>query len=173
MIQVYVALGGNIGDSVAVLTRALQEISQISGVFELKPSNFYRTTPVGATDQDDYVNAVCTFRTSLKIKELHSTLQGIEEKLGKVPKLKDAPRVIDLDLLFYGTESYHEDNLQVPHPRWEERMFVLTPLSDLVAELTVPDSSLPSGFRQVDLRERLRNFPNTHNETVRLVKAHR
>jgi 2-amino-4-hydroxy-6-hydroxymethyldihydropteridine diphosphokinase len=169
MIQAYVALGGNIGDSLAVLTRALQEISRIPEVFELKRSKFYRTTPVGVIDQDDYLNAVCTFRTSLKIKELHSILQNIEKKLGKTPKPKDVPRIIDLDLLFYGTESYNDDNLQVPHPRWEERMFVLIPLFDLVAKLAVPDSSFPSGLRQVDIEERLRNFSNIHNEAVRVL----
>ena len=163
MVEVYVALGGNIGESTAVLKHALEEIGAIPEVFELRVSRFYQTSPVGGPEQQDYMNAVCVFKTGLEAPAVHDKLQKIEKKLGKTPKPKDAPRIIDLDILFYGTEWHDTDDLQIPHPRWEERLFVLVPLLDLVEELAVPGSH---GVRRVNLREKLKHFSNKHHEVV-------
>ncbi len=167
--RVFVGLGGNIGDSVRVLNHTLEEMDKIDAVHDLKASDFYQTTSVGPIPQDDYVNAVCTFKTSLGQKELFCELQRIEKKFGKTPKPKDSPRVLDLDLLFFGIEAYNDEELQIPHSQWEERMFVVIPLADLVTEITVPDSSGEGEFRQINLKEMLRDFPNIHNETVKFL----
>ena len=100
---VYVGLGGNMGDRLETIHLALQKISLLPQVYELWISRFYYTTPVSSIPQESYVNAVCCFKTYLTLRELQAELQKIEKELGKKEKQKDAPRVIDLDILFYGT----------------------------------------------------------------------
>ena len=90
-------------------------------------------------------------------------------KLGKKPKSKEAPRIIDLDLLFFGTEFYCDEKLQIPHPRWMERKFVLIPLSDLVEEMRIPDIESAQGNRLVNIRKMIELLPNKHNGTIRKV----
>ncbi|MBS4169249.1 2-amino-4-hydroxy-6-hydroxymethyldihydropteridine diphosphokinase [Parachlamydia sp. AcF125] len=168
MKKAFVGLGGNIGDSCSILRQALKHIEQLSGIVHLKVSSFYLTTPVGPVLQNHFVNAVCCFETTYSAEDLLAHLQGIEKALGKVEKPKNAPRIIDLDLLFFGTEVYTSSCLQVPHPRWRERLFVLAPLADLVEELEVPLKD-GKGIR-VNLRHLLHAFPNIHEETVSLLQ---
>jgi 2-amino-4-hydroxy-6-hydroxymethyldihydropteridine diphosphokinase len=130
MVQVFVAIGGNVGDTEALFQRALAMIERLGK--NLHCSKFYQTKPVSTIVQRDFLNAVCTFETDLAIKPFFLKLEEIEKALGKVPKKKDEPRSIDLDLIFYGNERFCSDTLQVPHPRWKERSFVLLPLLDLI-----------------------------------------
>ena len=169
MKKAFVGLGGNIGDSCSILGQALKHIEQLSGVFELKVSSFYLTTPVGPILQDHFVNAVCCFDTAYSATDLLTYLQNIEKLLGKVDKPKNAPRIIDLDLLFFDTEVHVTPRLQVPHPRWKERLFDLTPLADLVDELDVPSLDKKELVR-VNLPQLLREFPNMHQETVSFLQ---
>lgn len=157
LIQVYVALGGNIGDTQSILTQALQQISALPNVQHLECSRFYRTPPVSPIPQASYINAVCRFQTSLSAKELLHALQRIETALGKVPKAKEAPRCIDLDILFFGAELHRDAELVIPHPRWRERLFVLLPLLDLTTTIELNDgednldiASLLKGFSKID-----------------------
>jgi 2-amino-4-hydroxy-6-hydroxymethyldihydropteridine diphosphokinase len=166
--QVYVGLGGNVGDSHSILLQAAKQIKEIPGVFDLAISNFYSTTPVSAIPQDSYLNAVCTFKTSLQPRKLLQQLQKIENDLGRKKGIKNSPRVIDLDILLFGLEVHNDPDLVIPHPRWEERLFVLIPLFDLIKEIDIPDSQASGGIRHLDLAEYLRQFPNMHNETVTL-----
>ena len=159
--QVYVGLGGNVGDSEQYLNSALEEIEKIYGVNDLKCSSFYQTTPVGSSDQGLFINAVCGFNTSLTIKEIHCELRRIESKLGKVPKPKDHPRVIDLDLLFFGEDGFNDEELHVP-----DRLFVLVPLSDLVTEILVPEPKKGGVKRKINIQDLLETFLNKHDETV-------
>jgi len=132
MERVYVALGGNIGETEQIFARALQKIKSLDGVAGLLVSSFYQTKPVSEIAQADFLNAVCSFETTLNPKALLRALQKIERDLGKVKKGRDEPRVIDLDLIFYGNEVVHDEELMIPHPRWHEREFVLTPLIELM-----------------------------------------
>lgn len=131
---VYVTLGGNIGDTYSVLQLALTKIRTHPSIRELHISHFYRTSPVDVFSQDPFINAVCRFETSLTPKELLESLENIELELGKVPKPKNASRIIDLDILFYGDLRIDESRLTIPHPRWRERLFVLIPLTDLAKQ---------------------------------------
>lgn len=169
MTKVYVGLGGNIGDTAAVLNNALREIQRLPGVSGLHCSAFYRTTPVGGVSQDDYVNAVCVFDTTLPLKTLHAHLKRIEVQLGKFPKPKDHPRVIDLDLLFFGTQGCQDAELTVPHPRWKGRLFVLVPLMDLTDTIEIPTDENENETITLDLVEMFRNFVNVHNEEIRIL----
>lgn len=167
--QVYIGMGGNIGDTVSILKCSLNEMNALEGVSGLRCSNFYKTSPVGPVQQDDYVNAVCTFKTVLTPVELHQRLREIEQKLGKFSKPKDHPRVIDLDLLLHGMEVVNEKDLEVPHPKWNERLFVLVPMKELVDRLTFKDSS--GEQVTLDLDDVIRHFDNVNNETLEIIKG--
>lgn len=132
-----VALGGNIGDPMQTLEAALDRIKKLGT--GLKVSKFYKTKPISSIKQPKFINAVCLFRTELTPNLLMLELESIEKDLGKTKKPKDAPRPIDLDLLFYGNTRSQEGGLSIPHPRWKERLFVLVPLFDLIEEVEVED----------------------------------
>lgn len=168
--EVYLGIGGNIGDSYTILNQALQQIKILGEVQDLAISRFYLTSPVSKIPQDEYVNAACRFKTSLNARELLLQLQKIETGLGKAPpKLKDAPRTIDLDILLFGLETYQDKDLIIPHPRWKERLFVLVPLIDLTSELTFPDPDSSSGTTTINLQDYLHTFANPNKETVLLL----
>lgn len=164
--EVYVGLGGNIGDSCTILEWAIEKIALLPGVYNITVSRFYYTTPVSSIPQDPYINAVCYFKTSDSAHTLLKQLQDIEKSLGKVEKLKEAPRIIDIDILFYGVETFNEVDLQIPHPRWSERLFVVAPLADLTAHVFIPDAKNPKTIAHFDVRKYLQNFPNIHQEVV-------
>ena len=90
--------------------------------------------------QREYLNAVCRFETTLSPFELLDALEMIEKALGKRPKPKEAPRVIDLDLIFYGDCQINSPKLTVPHPRWNQRLFVLAPLAELTGMKSMPNT---------------------------------
>lgn len=165
MKQVFLGLGGNIGNTQSIFESALQEIAQIEGVFDLQCSSFYQTSPVSSILQPEFLNAVCSFFTVLSPKELFQATQAIEKKLGKVPKPKEAPRVIDLDILFFGSEVYSDDELQIPHPRWAERRFVLVPLSELIEEIDLPGE----GNHPINIKKMLDLIPSNNTETIKKV----
>lgn len=167
--RVFVGMGGNIGDTVEVLNQALTAIRQLNGVEQLQCSNYYRTSPVSTISQGEYINAVCTFRTKMRPKLLLKHLQQIECLLGKVPKPKDFPRIVDLDLLLYGKYIVKEKNLQIPHPYWKERLFVLVPMKDLVDTLVIPDQNSPGAGITVDLSEMIARFKNVNHEKIQLL----
>lgn len=136
--EVYIGLGGNIGDTHTVFKQALQQISEIPEVFNLSVSRFYRTKPISDIPQGDYLNAVCRFQTNLEAKNLLQYLQAIETRLGKKSKAKNEPRIIDLDILLFGVELHQNKDLEIPHPHWHKRLFVLIPMAELVTEIKVP-----------------------------------
>jgi 2-amino-4-hydroxy-6-hydroxymethyldihydropteridine diphosphokinase len=136
MKKVFLGLGGNLGDSQKILDQAVQEIKKICS--DVVCSQYYVTAPVSPEPQPDYLNAVCKLNTNMSALELLKKLQNIEKKLGKIPKPKTAPRKIDIDILLFGTEKHNTTELEVPHPRWHERLFVLEPLLDLIEEVTLP-----------------------------------
>lgn len=136
---VYLSLGGNQENSWETIEKALDALSLLSeGFFEV--SSFYHTSPVGDENQNAFINVACRFQTTLAPKALLEKTQRIENNLGKVPKPKWAPRVIDIDILFYGIHAYADVELEIPHPRWKERLFVLVPLLDLIPALWVKKS---------------------------------
>lgn len=136
---VYLGLGGNIGDTAAVLAKAVEQLSSHPEIFDLRLSPLYVTAPHEAPAQADFVNAVCAFETTLSIPALIEATQAIEHTLGKQPKPKNQPRVLDIDILLYGSDHYTTKEWQIPHRHWRERPFVLVPMQDLVREVYVPE----------------------------------
>jgi 2-amino-4-hydroxy-6-hydroxymethyldihydropteridine diphosphokinase len=135
MITVYLGLGGNIGDSCCYIHKAVELLSKHPQIEDLQLSSLYRSEPVSTIEQRDFVNAVCVFQTSLSPYGLLDYSQEIERTLGKLPKLKEAPRIIDLDILLYGDMQIDTPELQIPHPYWKERLFVLLPLAELTSKV--------------------------------------
>jgi 2-amino-4-hydroxy-6-hydroxymethyldihydropteridine diphosphokinase len=135
---VYLGLGSNLGDKVDNCLRAVDGIRSSGRNYIQAVSSLYKTEPVGYQDQDKFINCVAEVYTTLSPHPLHDFLQGIEKQLGKQKTFKMGPRVIDLDILFYGTTVLEEANLIIPHPRLHERGFVLVPLAEIAPDLLHP-----------------------------------
>ncbi len=133
---VYVGLGANLGDREATLRHAAERLGALGMVKEVSP--VYETAPVGFADQPTYLNAVTCLRTRLEPDDLMCELLRIEHDLGRVRTFPNAPRTIDLDLLFYDNAVIAKPRLMVPHPRLHKRAFVLMPLADIAPNLVHP-----------------------------------
>lgn len=161
MSLVYLSLGGNIGDTVAVINDAFRRISELPGVTDIKISHFYRTSPVDADSESDYINAACRFLTSRSLISLWNDLQQIERALGKTPKDKRSSRIIDIDIILFGNRNVNRDGLEIPHPRWHQRLFVLVPLADLDRYLFVPGHD-----KKIDLNKMIAAFPKESGQQI-------
>ena len=137
-VNVYLSLGSNLGDRQHTLNMALQLLAQRVKV--RKVSSTYETEPVGNPDQPLFLNQVVRIQTRLAPLELLTLIQGIEFKLGRIRDKPNAPRSLDIDILFYGDKVIKNRQLIVPHPRIEERAFVLVPLVEIAPKLIHPVS---------------------------------
>jgi 2-amino-4-hydroxy-6-hydroxymethyldihydropteridine diphosphokinase len=135
---VYIGIGSNQGDRIAHCRRAVQAIAGEKGNRVLQCSPLYETEPVGKKDQDWFINGVVAMETSLAPGDLLNFLLGVEKMMGRERKEKWGPRVIDLDLLFYGDQVLKVEGLEIPHPRIQERRFVLIPMADIAPHLIHP-----------------------------------
>ena len=124
-------LGANLGDPVKTLREALAALDTVPRTRLLRVSSFYRTAPVGYTDQDDFVNAVAEIGTALSPASVLGVCFGLEAACGRVRTFRNAPRTLDIDLLLAEGFTSDDERLIVPHPRMHERAFVLVPLSEL------------------------------------------
>lgn len=127
--RVYLSLGSNIGIKESNLSRALKLLPDLVTVSEV--SSIYESEPVGLKDQPWFINAVCAAYTDLSPSELLAYLKNIEGQMGRIMNFKGGPRVVDIDILFYGDQVIDTPDLTIPHPRIAERAFVLHPLSEL------------------------------------------
>ena len=131
MIRAALGIGGNIGDSADYLVRARQALEALPGTGVVAVSSVYETDPVGYADQPPFLNAVLLVETALSPRALLGACLGIEAALGRVRTFRNAPRVVDIDVLVMEGVCSQEDELILPHPRMTERGFVLVPLEDL------------------------------------------
>ncbi len=138
--RAYIGLGSNLGDRGAYLERAVDLLRADERIDVLAVSSFRETEPVGLREQPRFLNGAATVETDLSARELLDRLLAVERELGRErtgPRF--GPRTIDLDLLLYGRETIDEPGLTVPHPRLQERAFVLEPLIELEPSLVLPD----------------------------------
>ncbi len=133
---VFIALGTNLGCREANLKTALALLAPEVKV--LRKSAVYQTAPWGFEDQPDFLNQVIEVRTQLDPQALLKKLKGIEAEMGRQKTCRYGPRLIDLDVLFFGNRDIQTENLQIPHPRLHERAFVLVPLCDLAPDFIHP-----------------------------------
>jgi 2-amino-4-hydroxy-6-hydroxymethyldihydropteridine diphosphokinase len=129
MNEVILGLGANEGDPWLQLRLAVARIAEV--VTFGRVSSVYRTAPEGRPDQPDYLNLVCVGQTGLTPMELLQEMQAIERALGRDPRPRNAPRRIDVDLLAFADRVLSSPDLIVPHPRLQERAFVLVPLVEI------------------------------------------
>lgn len=129
MLRVFLGLGSNIGDKEDNINKALTLISKLYTV--KKKSHLYLTEPVGNITQDWFLNCVVEIQTDVDPKKLLFTIKSIERKLGRTKTVKNGPRTIDIDLLFYGDHILNTMTLVIPHPSIQERLFVLQPMMDI------------------------------------------
>ena len=122
--QAYIALGSNMGNAAENLNRAVWALSTVPGIKVTAVSKVYETEPVGYKKQDNFLNAVVRVESELSPQALLGACLGIEAGMGRIRKIKNGPRVIDLDLLLYEDATLD--------PRMEERAFVLSPLLDIL-----------------------------------------
>ena len=139
MTTIFLALGSNIGTWARhySLSRAIYLLERI-GVTEIVESPRYETEPVGVTEQGKFINSVIQGKTGLEASGLLLECLTIERQMGRVRKVKNGPRTLDIDILLYGDQILEQPDLVIPHPRLHLRSFVLQPLARLAPELTHP-----------------------------------
>lgn len=137
MNNTYLLLGSNIGNSQQQLSAAIKQIDKKIGKV-IRRSKLYVTAAWGNTNQPDFLNQVVQVQTNLSAKEALESILQIEEKMGRVRTVKNAPRIIDIDILFFNREIIREKELTVPHPEIQNRRFVLIPLNELSPALKHP-----------------------------------
>ena len=133
---VYLALGTNLGDREANLQTAIAALAPKANV--MRQSAIYATPPWGYTDQPEFLNQVIEVDTLLHPLPLLHLLKSIEAKMGRVETFRNGPRLIDLDILFYGQEVVNGELVQIPHPRLQDRAFVLVPLAEIAPDFVHP-----------------------------------
>lgn len=139
----FLSLGSNQGDRLDNLKQALKALSQTEGLRLKKVSSVYQTEPVGVDKQNDFLNAVIEIETDLEPLQLLECLQLIENSLGRKRTVKWGPRIIDIDILYYGEWTFDHPRLKIPHPHIGYRRFVLVPLCEISAGLKSPDGGVP------------------------------
>jgi 2-amino-4-hydroxy-6-hydroxymethyldihydropteridine diphosphokinase len=129
-VTAWVALGANLGDARQAVLQAFEALENLPDTRLAARSRLYRSAPFQAQGPD-FVNAVAQLETRLSAPDLLDALQALETRAGRERPYVNAPRTLDLDLILYGQAHIDSLRLQVPHPRWRERAFVLLPLSDV------------------------------------------
>lgn len=143
----YVGLGANLGDAAGTVLEAARALQDDPSITALRLSPLYRTAPVDSNGPD-YVNAVAEIHTTYPPLALLATLQAIESRHGRERPYRNAPRTLDLDLLWYDGQHIQEPGLTVPHPRMHQRAFVLQPLLDLAPDLRLPQGAVSTLLTQ-------------------------
>jgi len=138
MARAFVGVGANLGDAAAQVRAAIGALAALPGTRLVAASSLYRTAPLGYADQPDFVNAAVLLETALAPRALLEALQAVEARSGRARSFKDAPRVLDLDLLLYGGELLQEPDLVVPHPRLHSRAFALAPVVEIDPDAVIP-----------------------------------
>ena len=133
----FVALGANLGDAQQTVQDAIKALGELPLTSLLTASRLYQTAPHQALGPD-FVNAVAKLSTRLSAPDLMQYLGALEQKAGRTRPFLNAPRTLDLDLLFYGDAVVQSDRLTLPHPRWATRAFVLWPLKDVAPDKVTP-----------------------------------
>jgi 2-amino-4-hydroxy-6-hydroxymethyldihydropteridine diphosphokinase len=133
---VFLALGTNLGDRLANLQAAVAAIAPRVSI--LAQSHVYETPAWGYEDQPPFLNMVIKGETALAPEALLAYVKSLESELGRTPSFHWGPRLIDIDILFYDQLILHTADLTIPHPRLQERAFVLVPLADVAADLVHP-----------------------------------
>ena len=135
MTRAFLSLGSNLGDRRQFLSEAVGSLG--SSVVAVSP--LYETDPVGGPEQGRFLNLVVQIETELSARQLLAVCHRLESGAQRVRMQRWGPRTLDVDIIWIDGVTVDEPDLQVPHPRWSERRFVLAPLRDLAPELVDQD----------------------------------
>ena len=149
---VYLALGTNLGDRETNLSIAREQLPPRVKIIE--SSAIYITPPWGFEDQPDFLNQVLRVQTEMAPQQLLLYLKRIELEMGRVKTFRNGPRLIDIDILFYGQRVIKGTELSIPHPRLHERAFVLVPLNDIAPDFVHPvlNMTVESMLSKIDVK---------------------
>ena len=128
------AFGANLGDAKGAVLQAITDVGGLASTQLLKASALYASAPVEATGPE-FINAVALYNTDLPPLDLLDALQRLENEAGRERPYFHAPRTLDLDMIWYGDLMLSSPRLTLPHPRWQQRAFVLVPLAEICPEL--------------------------------------
>jgi 2-amino-4-hydroxy-6-hydroxymethyldihydropteridine diphosphokinase len=160
----YIGVGSNLGNALKNCQYAVESLSRSKGIEITRFSSFYKTEPVGIENQNLFINAVIEIKTVLSAHNLFQSLQNIEKNMGREREVKGGPRIIDLDLLFYGQEVIQDADLIVPHTEIQKRRFILEPLCEIASYFIHP----AFGVSIRGLKDRL-----SDNKIVEMIKESR
>ena len=138
MTKVFLSLGANTGDRAGAIKKAIGLILAEDGIADAGRGRFYETEPQGTKDQPWFLNTAIAIDTDKPPVELLDFLKGVEKAVGRVGGEGGGPRALDIDIVFYGTQSVNEPGLEIPHPRALGRRFVMAPMSDIAPDFVYP-----------------------------------
>jgi 2-amino-4-hydroxy-6-hydroxymethyldihydropteridine diphosphokinase len=138
MNKLYLLLGSNIGNSKKQLAAAQKHLAKKIGTVA-RQSRLYETAAWGKTDQPDFLNQVVVMRSDLTVTDCLKEILLIEQLMGRIRTEKNAPRIIDIDILYFNREIIKSEQLTVPHPAIQDRRFVLVPLNELSPNFIHPE----------------------------------
>ena len=133
-VSVYVGLGANLGDAQQAVQNASVALANLPFTQLMACSSIYLSSPVDAQGPD-FINAVVHLKTRLNAIDLLHACQAIEDCAGRDRPYPNAPRTLDIDVLLFGEASIHSESLCIPHPRMNNRAFVLLPLKEIAPHL--------------------------------------
>ena len=149
MPEIGLGLGGNVGDPSDAIRNAIAAL-KARGIAEIdKLSSLYRTAPWGGVPQPDYANACAIGRTELAPLDLLDAVKALERDLGRVDTVRWGPRVIDIDILYYGDVSLQDERLVIPHRDLLRRAFVLIPLAEIAPDLVIAGRRIADAAREL------------------------
>lgn len=163
MVPVVFSIGSNIGDKIANIKMSLDGLNAITGLSIEKTSSFYKTPPWGVENQDWFVNICATGHTSLQPNPLLAVTQSVEKDIGREKTIRWGPRLIDIDILFYGDRIVDIPDLTIPHKSIAERAFVLVPLQEIARDITLNGKTI---------QELINQLPDTTGTITQMADKH-
>ena len=132
MNSAFIGLGSNLGERLELINRAIAQLSELPQTILIAVSSIYESPPIDGSEQNHFLNAVCKLKTELLPHDLLKALKDIERNIGRPERYaRWSPRLIDLDLLFYGDLVIQQDDLTIPHAEIPNRKFVLLPMLEI------------------------------------------
>jgi 2-amino-4-hydroxy-6-hydroxymethyldihydropteridine diphosphokinase len=138
MTKVFLSIGANTGDRAGAIKKAIGLILAEDGIADAGRGRFYETEPQGTKDQPWFLNTAIAIDTDKPPAELLDFLKVVEKAVGRVGGEGGGPRALDIDIVFYGTQSVNEPGLEIPHPRALGRRFVMAPMADIAPDFVYP-----------------------------------
>ena len=142
----FIGIGSNMDDPVRQVQNAFAEIDEIADTALMKVSSLYESAPIGYSAQRAFINAVVQVETTLSPQDLMLALLDLEAQHHRIRQQKNGPRTLDLDILVFNEWRITTETLVIPHPRAQERAFVLLPLLELVPNLFIPGAGYAREF---------------------------